>query len=171
MTNHVHLILTPEDKDSLGLIIHDAHVTYTQYANKSLGRTGHLWQGRFYSCAMDDTHCVAALRYIEQNPVRAGLAKLPWQYPWSSAKEHIGETDRAGMLDLDWWNMNFTPAEWKNFLAVPENEKMIAEIRIRTRSGKPAGSEEFLKKYSEILGADLQVRPRGRPKNGTGTFI
>jgi putative transposase len=171
MTNHVHLILTPHDLDSLGLVIHDAHITYTQHANKSFGRSGHLWQGRYYSCAMDDAHCVAALRYVEQNPVRAGLATMPWQYPWSSAKVHIEGMDPEGLLNLKWWSKNFTSAEWKDLLASPEDEKMVAEIRSRTRSGKPAGSSDFLKKYEEILGIDLQLKPKGRPKKGTGTFI
>ena len=167
MTNHVHLILTPEDQVSLGLLIHDAHKAYTEYANKSFGRAGHLWEGRYFSCAMDDEHCVAALRYVEQNPVRAGLAKLPWQYPWSSARAHVEGMDREGLLDFEWWRKNFTPAEWKDFLATPEDEKTISEIRIRTKLGKPAGNEAFLKKLGEELGIDLQVRPQGRPKKVT----
>jgi putative transposase len=163
MTNHVHLILTPDDQDSLASVIHGTHKTYAQYANKRFGRIGHLWQERHFSCAMDEPHCVAALRYVEQNPVRAGLARLPWQYPWSSAKPHVDGTDQEGLLDLEWWGKNFSPTEWKGFLEALEDDKLIAEIRSGTMSGRPAGSEDFLKNLEQVLGVDLRAKTRGRP--------
>jgi len=77
MTNHVHFIGIPNKEDSLAKTFSAAHMKYAQYFNKKRNRKGHLWQGRFYSCVLDDSHLIAAARYIERNPVRAGLVSKP----------------------------------------------------------------------------------------------
>ena len=81
MTNHVHLLAK-----TLGR----THFLYTQYVNRLHGRSGHLWQNRFYSCALDEPQQWAALGYVERNPVRARLVRLAWRYEWSSAAAHCG---------------------------------------------------------------------------------
>ena len=75
MTNHVHIVGTPQPQDALAKAIGRTHFLYTQYSNKMHERSGHLWQNRFYSCPMDDAHALQALCYVELNPVRAGVAK------------------------------------------------------------------------------------------------
>jgi len=98
MPNHVHLIAVPTSEDALQRAIGEAHRRYTRRVNFREGRRGPLWQGRFASCPLDEPHTLAAARYIEQNPVRAGLAATPWDYPWSSAAAHVAGKDdrRAG---------------------------------------------------------------------------
>ena len=73
MQNHVHFIAIPHKEDSLARTFNTAHMRYSQYYNKKINTAGHLWQGRFFSCVMDDKHLLAATRYIERNPVRAHL--------------------------------------------------------------------------------------------------
>ena len=89
MPNHVHVIAVPTSEDALRRAIGEAHRRYTRRVNFREGWRGHLWQGRFGSCPVDEPYLLAAARYIEQNPVRAGLAATPWDYPWSSAAAHV----------------------------------------------------------------------------------
>ncbi len=88
MTNHVHLIATPRRPDSLAKALGRAHYLYTLYVNRLHGRNGHLWQNRFFSCALDEGHYWTAMTYVELNAVRAGLARTAWRYEWSSAAAH-----------------------------------------------------------------------------------
>ncbi|MCP5092893.1 MAG: transposase, partial [Gammaproteobacteria bacterium] len=104
MTNHIHLIVTPESEDSLAKAFGRTHFRYTQYINRFHKRSGHLWQNRFYSCALDDDHFWAALAYVEQNPVRARMVRRPWRYDWSSAAAHCGlAKDSSELLGLAAW--------------------------------------------------------------------
>lgn len=89
MKNYVHFVCVPRKDDALAKTFNMLHMRYSQYFNKKNNRTGHLWQGRFYSCILDERHVYAAVRYIENNPVRAGLVKQSEDYRWSSAKAHV----------------------------------------------------------------------------------
>lgn len=91
MTNHVHLVVVPEREDSLAKALRDAHTVYAMRFNTRTRLSGHVWQGRFYSCPMDETHLWTAVRYVERNPVRAGLVSRAEDYPWSSAPAHCGD--------------------------------------------------------------------------------
>lgn len=94
MPNHVHIIATPNDKDSLRRFLGEAHRHYTRRINFREGWRGHLWQERFHSFVMDEPHLLAAARYVELNPVHAELCNIPAQWPWSSAQAHLqGEDD------------------------------------------------------------------------------
>ena len=75
---------------------------YAQYVTRLHSRSGHLWQNRFFSCALDEVHCWRTLAYVERNPVRARMVRKAWRYPWSSALAHAGEADRSGLLDMEW---------------------------------------------------------------------
>jgi len=90
MPNHVHLIAVPSERESLRLAIGEAHRRYTHRVNFREGWRGHLWQGRFSSYVMDERYLLACARYMENNPVRAGLADRADRWSWSSAKSHIG---------------------------------------------------------------------------------
>ncbi len=96
MTNHVHLIAIPERDDSLAVLLRRVHGRYAQYYNARSGRTGHLWQNRFFACLLDSAHLWAALAYVERNPVRAAIVPWPADYPWSSAAAHLLEWTPAG---------------------------------------------------------------------------
>src|SRR4029079_10397625 len=98
MTNHVHLIAVPPRADSLAKAIGRTHWLYTQYVNRLHGRSGHLWQNRFYSCATDDEHTLLAARYAEKNPIRAGLCRIARRWKWSSAAAHCCGRDELSIL-------------------------------------------------------------------------
>ena len=83
--NHVHLIVIPRTSEALWQTLKQTHGRYAWYWNARWSSTGHVWQGRFYSCPLDDSHLWAALRYVEVNPVRAGMVSAAQQWPWSSA--------------------------------------------------------------------------------------
>jgi len=173
MTNHVHLVAVAKREDSLALTIGRTDLRYTQYVNRLHRRSGHLWQNRFYSCGLDDRHAVAALRYIEQNPVRAKIVRKPWRYGWSSASAHLGGKDPSGLLDLSAWAKDWTPGQWRRMLTQSLAEETVEGIRRHTSRGRPLGSDRFLSKVERFLGRRVRPLPVGRPKgwrkrNATG---
>ena len=93
MPNHVHIIVVPRDTDGLGRTFRHVHRHYTGYINARMRVTGHLWQGRFSSVAMDEQHLYAALRYVALNPVRARLVKRAQYWPWSSTRALLAGHD------------------------------------------------------------------------------
>ena len=94
MTNHVHLLVVPETEQSLIRGLAETHRRYTCYVNFRKGWRGYLWQGRFASGPLDEGHLVAAMRYVERNPVEAGMVQTAMEYPWSSARAHgTGQPD------------------------------------------------------------------------------
>ena len=102
MTNHVHIIAVPVNDTALAKAIGRTHFLYTQYVNRMHSRSGHLWQNRFFSCPMDTLHLWKAMQYVETNPVRSGLVRKPWRYPYSSAAAHIENSDPTNILDMKW---------------------------------------------------------------------
>jgi putative transposase len=102
MTNHVHLVVIPERADSLARTLGRTHSEYALALNHSNQRSGHLWQNRFYSCPLDAAHLEEVLRYVDLNPVRAGLAAAARDWPWSSARRHCAEAAVDTVLDCDW---------------------------------------------------------------------
>lgn len=103
MSNHVHLIVIPRKPDPLALALKDTHGRYAAYWNVQHGSSGHVWQGRFYSCPLDRTHLWEALRYTELNPVRAGMVSEPETYDWSSPGAHCGATAPDPILQMSLW--------------------------------------------------------------------
>lgn len=91
MPNHVHLIGVPSETTSLQYAIGDTHQRYTKMINARFGWKGYLWQGRFSSFPMDEKHLYYAARYVELNPVRAGICNKAEDYLWSSARCHLGK--------------------------------------------------------------------------------
>lgn len=164
MTNHVHLIATPQNENSLAKAVGITHLLYTQYINRMHGRSGHLWQNRFYSCPLDDEHFWKALRYIECNPVRAKLTGVAWNYQWSSAGLHIGERDGAGLIDNKQWQDISTGMQWKQILCQAQADDEINYIRAETYRGRPLGSDNFTSKLERCLGRRIRPLPVGRPK-------
>ncbi len=164
MTNHVHLIATPSAEESLAKAIGRTHFRYTQYVNRLHRRSGHLWQNRFYSCALDDIHLWCAMCYVERNAVRAKLARSAWEYAWSSAAAHTGGRDASALLDLDAWAGEWASGKWRAELKRPEDEASISRLRLSTHRGRPLGSDSFLSKLERRLGRRLRPLPVGRPK-------
>ncbi|MGH9656694.1 MAG: REP-associated tyrosine transposase [Bryobacteraceae bacterium] len=104
MTNHVHWIVLPKHEMAMAQAFRRAHSRFAGYVNRNHKRAaGHLWQGRYYSCALDEEHYFAALRYVERNPLRAGLVRSPAVYRWSSAPARLGLTPAPDSLQTYLW--------------------------------------------------------------------
>jgi putative transposase len=165
MENHVHLVCVPETETGLAEMLRSAHMRYANYLNRKRGALGHLWQGRFYSCVLDDEHLWAAIRYVEANPVRGGLAKRAEDHPWSSARARVrGKPD--GVLDegLPVDGVIGDASNWARWLEAPISADVVKALRANTRTGRPMGSEAFVAKIEALLGRRLRALPRGRPK-------
>jgi putative transposase len=162
MTNHVHYVAVPEREDSLHKTIKVAHGDYTSYFNGKYGFVGHAWQGRFKSSPMDEAYSRNAIRYIERNPVRAGMVKVAQDYLWSSAAAHCGLRDDL-LLSGDCPLLLEIP-NWSEWLNVDSGDAENDIIRRHTHTGRPLGSEEFLTRVGNQIGRDLLPKKRGRPK-------
>jgi putative transposase len=163
MPNHVHLIVVPHREDSLRTALRNTHGRYAGYLNARQATSGHVWQGRYYSCPMDDAHLWSALRYTERNPVRAGMVRDPVDFPWSSARIHAG-SGWDGMIDLRPWSEHWSIDEWREFLAATELESESEALRRSTHRGRPLGSTRFVELLETRLVRPLLARPGGRPK-------
>ena len=164
MPNHVHFVAVPLREDSLNLAVGRTHLIYAQQSNRLHGRSGHLWQGRFNSCALDDLYTVAAMRYIEGNPVRAKMTRVPWTYRWSSAAAHCGAPDASGLLDLRMWNSYVRGVDWKHVVAQPDEEEALIALRRNTQTGFPLARTSVVSRLERALDRRLRPRPVGRPR-------
>jgi len=158
MTNHVHLIVLPEDEDSLAILLRRVHGRYAQYFNVRSERTGHLWQNRYFACALGPEHVARALAYVDNNPVRARMVERAADYRWSSASARATGEDVAGLLDDDWRRAARVEAEWSNFLRESVRD---AELEKCTYAGRPFGDADFVTRVGEQFGRQWK---RGRPK-------
>lgn len=164
MQNHVHFVAIPQKEDSLARTFNIAHMRYSQYLNKKMKNRGHLWQGRFYSCVLDEPHLFMAAKYIERNPVRAKLIKKPWEWLWSSADAHIGNKTEHIKLSNLFGLIDMSCQEWKQYIDSQEKESDIKTIRKHTYTGRPLGTSEFTQNLEMKFSKKLAALPRGRPK-------
>jgi len=166
MPNHVHLVLEPSCEGGLAAALKQAHQRYTRHINAREGWTGFLWQGRFASCAMDEGHALAAIRYVELNPVKAGLTRRAQDWPWSSARFHRGGpadglTGHAPFLD--------GIRDWDAYLGAglsPAEEACLGQF---TQTGLPLGAPDWITAMEARTGARLTPQKPGRPKGGSKT--
>ena len=158
MPNHVHLILVPEDEDSLARAVGKAHLRYSRLVNFREGWRGHLWQGRFASYVMDEHYLLACARYIEMNPVRAKLVAYPAEWRWSSARAHLDE-NTAGLVNVRPL-LDLAGMAWSEFLCATVDDSDAAALRRHERTGRPLGGPEFVDEVENRLGRSLR---RGRP--------
>jgi putative transposase len=161
MPNHVHLVLVPNDEDGLRRALGETHRRYTKHINAREGWRGHLWQERFHSFAMDEAHLLEAVRYIELNPVRAGLAKKAHDWRWSSARAHL-EGCKDGLVSLQ--PMFNRVDNWQSYLDEENSEENIKNLHQHSRTGRPLGNAKFIGKLEAMLGRKLAAGQRGRPK-------
>jgi putative transposase len=164
MPNHVHIVGVPGADDSMSSVFRAVHMLYSQYRNRKAKAVGHLWQGRYYSCALDEPHVRAAVRYVETNPVRSGLASLAEDYPWSSAKSRI-----LGIADPVLTGRCFlveTIRDWKEYLMEMTDPDAGDELIRATKTGRPCGGEEFVMRLEGLLGRSFASLPPGRPCTG-----
>nr|WP_282753520.1 transposase [Desulfuromonas thiophila] len=160
MPNHVHLIAVPQAPEGLPRAIGEAHRRYTRHVNFRENWRGHLWQGRLASFPMDEQYLLATARYIEMNPVAAGLAAQPEEYRWSSARAHLaGKDDElvsvAPLLEL--------VPDWRRFLKLSTSEELDLLYR-HERTGRPIGDSGFVEQLEQALGRVLQPQKPGPRK-------
>jgi putative transposase len=164
MSNHVHLIAIPRKVDVMGRAVKDTHGRYAAYGNAVHHSSGHVWQGRFYSCPLDESHLWKALRYTELNPVRAGLVAKAERWEWSSAAAHCGVLQPDACLAMEFWQAGWSACSWRTFLATGETESELTTIRQCTHTGRPLGTREFIGSLEREMHRYLAAQKRGRPR-------
>ncbi len=170
MTNHVHLLVTPEHKESLSRLFQYVGRYYVCYINDTYRRSGTLWEGRFKASMIEEArHLLSCYRYIELNPVRAGMVDRPEDYLWSSyqcnalnAKDplitphdlylHLGETEESRRQT------------YQGLFKKPVAIETVGEIRDCLQSGTPFGSDEFKARIEQVLNIKVGQVKRGRPR-------
>lgn len=165
MTNHVHLVAIPEREDALERVFRPLHTRYAQRVNRAKQWTGHLWQGRFFSSALDERYLWAAIRYVERNPVRAGIVRRAEDYGWSSARAHCIPADNPVLTkNRAWLDQMGCIGDWAQWLAEPDQREQVKVLRQHVERGLPCGADEFVRGLELRAGYVLRPVARGRPK-------
>lgn len=173
MDNHVHLILVPQTSDGLRAALGEAHRRYTRRVNFREGWRGYLFQGRFASYPMDDAHLLAAVRYVENNPVAARMVARAEDWRWSSARSHVAGRRLPGDVLTDVAALKAHVPNWQAMLrhgaelgnAGEQAERMADAIEARLRTGRPLGAAEWVAAQEVALGRPLAPKKRGpKPK-------
>ncbi len=164
MPNHVHLVVVPSTADGLHRALKVVHGRFALRINSMHGRTGHLWQDRYYSSALDSTHFLNAVRYVELNPVRAGMVDRSEDYEWSSAAAHCG-LNRDRLVEHRPKSPLFQGiCDWSSWLSAGMPDGCLETLRRHTGQNLPCGTEEFIERLEAHSGRSLRYRPRGRPR-------
>jgi putative transposase len=164
MPNHVHLIAVPKSEDGLRRAIGESHRRYSRRINFREDWRGHLWQGRFASFVMDEPYLLAAARYIELNPVRAGMVVAPSDYLWSSARAHLkGKDDGLAKVSP----LLQIAGNWRRLLTSAASEEDIEMFRQHERTGRVLGDEDFQKRLEKNLGRVLRRQKPGPKRAST----
>ena len=170
MTNHVHLLLTPRQKDSAGLLMKHLGQRYVQYFNRTYKRSGTLWEGRFRSClTQSEDYVLACYRYIELNPVRAAMVMKPEDYRWSSYPANgLGKPNALITPHDQYLRLGLTPAErrghYRQLFRAHVEEALLDEIRDATNGNFALGNKRFQAKVEAKLGQRAVRGVAGRPK-------
>lgn len=171
MTNHVHLVINPgSDPANLGLLMKRVAGKQTRFVNKMEKRSGSLWEGRYKSSPVNaNEYLLACCRYVELNPIRAGMVEDPSQYRWSSCPAKTGFKEQ-NWLDLDPFYLSLGESavqrakKYKVWLreTIPESEWKL--IREATQRGQLTANMQFAREISKMVGRRLELRGPGRPK-------
>jgi putative transposase len=171
MTNHVHLLASAEEGGALSRIMREVGQRYVPRFNRQNGRTGTLWEGRFKSCLVDsDSYLLSVYRYIELNPVRAGMVAAPVDYPWSSARANLGVcvdplvTPHSCFLALS-SQAETRHRAYERWLASASAPAELDAIRRHTGQERALGAEPFQAHVARLVNRPVAVRPRGRPRS------
>jgi putative transposase len=170
MTNHVHLLLTPENPGGVSLVIRDVGRDYVRTINKAYRRTGTMWEGRFRSSLVDaEAYCLACYRYIEMNPVRAGMVRHPMEYRWSShAFNATGKPSDILKPHSTWLDLGSTDMDrqhaYQELFRHPPDELQIEALRYGLRKGLPTGRNRFKRQIERTLSVSLGDGKIGRPR-------
>ncbi len=169
MTNHIHLLATPDTAHSLPRAMRDVNWRYSRHINDTQTRTGSVWEGRYRASVIEaEDYFFACSRYIEMNPVRAGMAAAPAAYRWSSYKANAqGAADPVITPHELYATLGDTPAaRAEGYAALFDNAltpPALGAIRDAVNGGWPLGRDSFVALLSRHAGQPLQIRKRGRP--------
>jgi len=174
MPNHVHLLMTPQNADSLAKTMQSIGRRYAQYFNQQHHRSGTIWEGRYRSSLIDPDYFLRCQRYIELNPVRAGFESSPQDSTWTSFTSHIGGNAEPWLVDHQhFWKLGNTPFErqmtWAGFVkegAPHWEDRQITEALVRS---KPWVSDTYAQKLFKDNPNQVLIRHRGRPKKLNST--
>ena len=163
MDNHIHLVAVPCDADSLARAIGETHRRYTRMINFREGWRGYLWQGRFSSFPVGPSYLYNLIRYVERNPVRAGIVQNAEDYTYSSAWAHVYGI-KSGLLS-DFWLLKKVK-NWRKYLREKDREEFVELFRSHVATGRPFGEEEFIDELEKKLDIILKKqKPGPKPKN------
>ncbi|TAM41777.1 transposase [bacterium] len=173
MPNHFHLLVEPKkEENNISLLIKLVGAKYVRYVNNKYKRSGTLWEGRFKSSLIDkESYFLSCLRYIEMNPVRAGLGSSPELYRWSSYRVRaFGEKDP--IVDMDSWydsigcNLGERQVKYRQFLQNIMPESMLKLLREMTNKNGIVGGVAFKAQIEQLVHREITIRPIGRPNAG-----
>jgi len=174
MTNHLHLLVTPSRQDSLSRLMRAVNLRFTRRVNARLGRTGTLWESRFKSIVIEaDEYLLTCHRYIELNPVRAGMVRDPGSHRWSSHAANAGEgidllvTPHSLYLDLGGCEFS-RKREYRRLFEWGLSNVDTHAIRSATARGRPLGNDGFLEELAVRTGRDVVPRQHGGLRSGAG---
>lgn len=160
MTNHVHLLVVSRQSDSLARAIGRTHGRFAQWQNKRNKWSGHLWANRFYSTPLDEEHLWTAVRYVELNPVRAGMVQRAENYEWSSARCHT--RNYPDELLAPTRPFPGRVEDWSDWLTTDLPAEQVEALRKNTSTGRPTGSDGFVALLEVKLARTLKRQKRGR---------
>ena len=163
MTNHVHLVVVPSNARTMHRALRAVHSQHAQRVNRMAGRSGHLWQGRYFSSPLDANYFLNAVRYVELNPVRAGLVENAEDYEWSSAPAHCGRRHDNFLASVEGSPSLAGIRNWSGWLADGLSAESLETLRQHGSRNLPCGSPEFVMALEQATGGNLSRRPRGRP--------
>jgi putative transposase len=168
MPNHVHLILTPDDGAGRALALSRAHRLYAGFVNARARQTGHVFQGRFGSVAMDEDHLMAAARYVALNPVRARLVERAWDWPHSSVDAHLSGRD-DGLVRVQ--PLLDRAPRFADLLDAAGDDPAFAALRRSELIGRPLGDSAFQNATGRRLGRVVTPGKRGRKPTAEGRRV
>ncbi|MEX0641584.1 MAG: transposase [Pirellulales bacterium] len=169
LNNHFHLLVRPTG-DTISRIMQSLLVSHTQRYHRHYKSGGHVWQGRFKSPVIqNDEHLLTVLRYIEANPLRAGLVKRADDYRWSSYMVHgLGQADELVDSLINYEELSPRAAgrlrKWREKVHRPFDDASLAAIRRSSATGLPYGDTTWVTRLAKRLDLELAIRPRGRPR-------
>jgi putative transposase len=176
MTNHVHLLVSSQHPDGVSQLMKFLGQRYVQYFNRKYERSGSLWEGRFRSCLVDtDSYLITCHRYIEANPVRAGMVQHPAKYPWSSyGANALGKADAVVTPHPAMEGLGPTPADrlvaYRGLFDTVLEPRLVEEIRRTTNAGYVLGRARFRADVAQVLGRRVERGTAGRP-TGAGNHL
>ena len=171
MTNHVHLLVTPETEDGISSMMQTLGRHYVRYFNYTYKRTGTLWEGRFKSCVVDaDNYLLHCQRYIELNPVRAGMVEAPGDYAWSSFRANgLGQQIKLWRPHRIYQSLGKTTAErtatYRDLFSSHLDQEILTLIRQASNQGMVLGNDKFKQEIERLAGRRVTTMKRGPKPN------